>query len=419
MMMKENYDIAVIGGGAAGLVAGITAARKGARVLITEKEPRVGRKLLATGNGRCNFTNRYTAVEHYHGADPDFTAYANTRFSPADNEAFFRSLGVMAVEEEEGKVYPLSLQAAAVLDMLRLETERRSIDLRVSTEIKELLPRKKGFLLKSEGASFFAEKVIVACGGMASPELGGCGLGYRLLESCGHRRTALAPALVKIKTDNRLTNGLKGIKVEGVLTLRKRGKVVGRERGEILFTDFGISGPPVLQLSRCLCFEHPEDFVAELDLLPQWEEKGLLALLRERRELLGDSTLEYYLTGLVQKKVGQLLLKEALASKLSRLGGDLTEEELKRIAGILKHFTLEVKGVLGWKQAQVTAGGVVTADFDPETMESRIVPGLYAVGEVLDIDGDCGGFNLQWAWAGGRLAGECAAENDVVVRTRA
>ena len=406
--MKEVFDIAVIGGGAAGFAAAITASQKGARVVMAEKEQRVGKKLLATGNGRCNFSNRFADVSHYHGEDPAFMAYANERFSPTENEAFFRSLGVMAVEEDGGKMYPMSLQAAAVLDMLRLAAERLKVAVKTETTVTEICPNKKGFMLKTKEEPFFAAKVIVACGGMASPELGGCKLGYDLLENLGHSVTALAPALVKIKTDNRLPNALKGIKVEGVLTLKHRGKVAGREEGEILFTEFGISGPPVLQLSRCLCFERAEEFAAEIDLLPQMDENELVELLKERRAILADSALEYYLTGLVQKKVGQLLLKEALGSKLSRGVDDLSDGELRKISAMLKRFTLEVKGVLGWKQAQVTAGGVRTSEFDPKTMESRIVPGLYAVGEVLDIDGDCGGFNLQWAWASGRLAGDCA-----------
>ncbi|MBQ2764893.1 MAG: aminoacetone oxidase family FAD-binding enzyme [Firmicutes bacterium] len=407
--MKEFYDIAVVGGGAAGLAAAITAARKGARVVIAEKEQRVGKKLLATGNGRCNYSNRFADKSRYHGEESDFMIYANTVYSPEENEVFFRSLGVMTVEEEKGKMFPLSLQAAAVLDMLRLEAERLRIAVKTETTVTELLSRGDGFTVRTKDGAFGAKKVIVACGGMASPELGGTKLGYDLLERCGHSLTKLAPALVKIKTENRLPNALKGIKVEGTLTLKKKGKIVGKEEGEILFTEFGISGPPVLQLSRCLCYENAEDFTAEIDLLPTFAEAELWELLKERRSNLADVTLEYYLTGLVQKKVGQLLLKEALSSKLSRMVGDLSDDELQRIAEILKHFTLQVEGVLGWKQAQVTAGGIRTADFDPKTMESKLVPGLYAVGEVLDIDGDCGGFNLQWAWASGRLAGECAA----------
>lgn len=245
---------------------------------------------------------------------------------------------------------------------------------------------------------------------MASPELGGCHFGYDLLTAAGHRLGKQAPALVKIKTENRLPNALKGIKVEGVLSLKKRRQIVSSAEGEILFTDYGLSGPPVLELSRVLCFENAEEFTAETDLLPQFSQDELNTLLRERRVLLADASLEYFLTGMVQKKVGMLLLKEALHTKLSRLNGSLSDEELLRITDILKHFALPVKGVLGWKQAQVTAGGILTEDFDGQTMESKLVPGLYAVGEVLDIDGDCGGFNLQWAWASGRLAAESAVD---------
>lgn len=403
------FDIAVIGGGAAGMAAAVTAARRGASVVLLEKEPRLGRKLLATGNGRCNFTNVRTDLSRYHGADVSFAADALEQFSARDNMAFFRSLGVMAKEEERGKVFPLSLQASAVLDMLRLELERKAVCLRTDTRIIGLSAMKKGFRLESQnGERFSAAKVIVAGGGMASPELGGCHFGYDLLREQGHRLSDLAPALVKMKTDNRLPNALKGIKIEGILTLKKKNQRIASAEGEILFTDFGISGPPVLELSRVLCFEKAEDFLAEIDLLPSFTEEELTLLLRERRSLLAETSLEYFLTGMVPKKVGMLLMKEALHTKLSRSSVSLSDEELIWVAHILKHFSLWVKGVLGWKQAQVTAGGILTRDFDRKTMESKLVPGLYAAGEVLDIDGDCGGFNLQWAWSSGRLAAESA-----------
>ena len=405
------FDIAVIGGGAAGMAAAVTAARRGASVILSEKEPRLGRKLAATGNGRCNFTNKNTDLSRYHGADVSFAAEALARFSPDENIAFFRSMGIMEKEEERGKVFPLSLQASSVLDMFRSELERRKVCLRTDTRIVSVVPRKNGFRLEdSQGEKISAAKVIVAGGGMASPELGGCHFGYDLLTAAGHRLGKQAPALVKIKTENRLPNALKGIKVEGVLSLKKRRQIVSSAEGEILFTDYGLSGPPVLELSRVLCFENAEEFTAETDLLPQFSQDELNTLLRERRVLLADASLEYFLTGMVQKKVGMLLLKEALHTKLSRLNGSLSDEELLRITDILKHFALPVKGVLGWKQAQVTAGGILTEDFDGQTMESKLVPGLYAVGEVLDIDGDCGGFNLQWAWASGRLAAESAVD---------
>lgn len=407
----KTYDIAVIGGGAAGLAAAITALRGGTTVLVAEKEARIGKKLLATGNGRCNFTNLYTTKDRYHGTDPGFTVYANEKFSPENNMAFFRSLGVMTKVEDEGKAFPLSLQAAAVLDMLRLEVETRGADLRTGLRITSVKKENGGFLLCSAEETFYAKKVIVAAGGMASPELGGCRFGYDLLGKSGHSCSELAPALVKIKTDNRLTNGLKGIKVEGKISLCRHGEIVGSEEGEILFTEFGVSGPPVLQLSRLLCFEKPEAFTVVIDLLPEFSEEELKNLLKERRTLLTEATLDFFVNGLVQKKVGQMLIKEALGCKLSRSIEGLTDDELFAVARILKGFSLPVWGVLGWKQAQVTAGGILTKDFDEKTMESKLVPGLYAAGEVLDIDGDCGGFNLQWAWASGRLAAESAVKS--------
>lgn len=409
-MNPKKYELAVIGGGAAGFAAAVTASRLGCSVLLLEKQPRVTRKLAATGNGRCNFTNENIADCRYHGKEPVFQHYANTRFDAESNIAFFRSLGVMAITEEKGKVFPLSLQASAVVDLLRAEADRNGVTVYTDTEVIKITGQKGDFTLCTKDRNFCAEKVIVATGGMASPELGGSLCGYQLLEALGHTVTPLAPALVKLKTENRLTNALKGLKVEGVLILKQKGKEVFSEAGEILFTEYGISGPPVLACSRLLCYENAADFTAEIDLLPQFSEAEVFSLLKERRTLFRNSNAELFLTGLVMKKIGQLLMKDVLGCKLSRLVGTFSDGELKVVANALKGVSLAVKGTLGWKQAQVTVGGVATAEFSAETMESKIVPGMYAVGEVLDIDGDCGGFNLQWAWASGRLAAEAAVK---------
>jgi hypothetical protein len=412
--MKQLYDVAVIGGGAAGFAAAIACAKKknGIKIVILEKEVRVAKKLLATGNGRCNFTNTENGSHHYHGKDGLFQAAANCRFDPVSNIAFFRSLGIMAKIEETGKVYPLSLQASAVVDMLRAESERLGIAVLTESIVEKVSSKEGTFTLITSTLPVCAKKVIVATGGMAAPELGGSHRGYDLLTSLGHRLIPIAPSLVKIKTNNRIPNALKGIKVEGLLTLKKEStnEAVGMETGEILFTDYGLSGPPVLQLSRFLCYENAEDFTLEIDFLPSFTKEDLLDLLNERRVILASCSLEYYLTGLVQKKVGQLLLKEALHSKLSREVNRLEDSELEKICHALKGFPLPVVGTLGWKQSQVTAGGIDVGDFNDTTMESRIVSGLYGAGEVLDIDGDCGGYNLQWAVSSGRLAGESAAE---------
>lgn len=410
--MKHLYEVAVIGGGAAGFAAAIACAKKRnqTKIVILEKEVRVAKKLLATGNGRCNFTNTENGPGHYHGKTPSFQEAANRRFDPMSDIAFFRSLGIMAKIEETGKVYPLSLQASAVVDLLRAESERLGIVVLTESTVEKISPVKGQFHLTTTTVPVDAKKVIVAAGGMAAPALGGSRWGYDLLTPLGHRLIPITPSLVKIKTDNRIPNALKGIKVEGLLTLKKGDAVVGEEAGEILFADYGLSGPPVLQLSRRLCYENPTDFTVEIDFLPCFSQEELLDLLAERRRILAAQSLECYLTGLVQKKLGQLLLKEALHCKLSREVNSLKDDELKEICRLLKRFPLEVVGTLGWKQAQVTAGGIDVADFSDTTLESRLVPGLYAVGEVLDIDGDCGGYNLQWAFSSGRLAGENVAD---------
>ncbi len=409
--MEHLYDVAVIGGGAAGFAAAIACARQRNQtdIVILEKETRVAKKLLATGNGRCNFTNTENKAQCYHGKDPSFQEAANRRFPPFANIAFFRSLGIMAKTEENGKVYPLSLQAAAVVDLLRAESQRLGIAVFTETAVERITRREEVFLLDTADQPVYAKKVIVAAGGLVAPELGGSRRGYDLLTALGHPLIPLAPSLVKIRTDPRIPNALKGIKVEGALTLKKATAVVGYAAGEILFADYGLSGPPVLHLSRLLCYENPADFSLEIDFLPCFGQEELLALLKERREVLAAQSLEYYLTGLVQKKVGQLLLKEALHCKVSRGVKSLEDHELIKIGRFLKGFPLAVTGTLGWKQAQVTAGGIDVADFCATTMESKLLPGLYAAGEVLDIDGDCGGYNLQWAISSGRLAGESVA----------
>ena len=405
--MKKRYDIAVVGGGAAGLAAAVTAAGRGRSALLLEKEKRVGKKLLATGNGRCNYTNTAASVRDYRGGDPAFAAAALERFGPAATTAFFHDLGVLPYEEEEGRVYPLSRQAAAVLDALRFAADRRGVETRTETRVTAIVPERGLFRLEAGEAAFAAKKVIIACGGMAGPELGGCRDGYGLLAALGHPVTDIAPSLVKIRTENRLTRPMKGVRVLGRAVLKKRGEAVSETAGEFLFTDYGVSGIPVMQLSRSLCFDEPTAFALELDLLPAFSPADLADELKKRRADLAAAPTEDFLIGMVPKKVGQVLLREALG-KRGGVAGDLTDDEILALAETLKRFSLPVTGVLGWKEAQVTAGGAETSFFDGATMESRLVPGLYAAGEVLDIDGGCGGYNLQWAWASGRLAAEAA-----------
>ncbi len=404
--------IAVIGGGASGLAAAITCARLGREVVLWEKEPRVGKKLLATGNGRCNLSNRQLELRRYHGQDPAFAAPALARHDFADTCDFFAGLGVPLREEEDGKMYPRCFQAAGVLDALRLACQELGVTVQDGCPVPHLQATADGFLLEAGGNSRWVEQVILASGGPASPQLGGSESGLELLRRLGHTITPLLPAIVQLKTATTTIRGLSGLKWQGRATLEVAGAVTAQQEGEILFTDYGLSGPPILQLSSLVArVPAGQTITLLLDLLPEWSEQELWQLLYNRQQLLGQRPLEHFGAGLLPKRLGQAACKAAGCGPLSRHAASLSHRELAQICRQLKKWTLPVTGTLGLGQAQVTAGGAATAQFIPETLASRLVPGLYACGEVLDIDGDCGGFNLQWAWSSGRLAAEAAAHS--------
>jgi predicted Rossmann fold flavoprotein len=417
LMSKNNMecDVAIIGGGAGGLLAAIHAAQTAAQyhqpvsILILEKQERVGRKLLATGNGRCNLSNIVCSVTNYHGSNSVFIDQVLELYPPVTVMDFFASLGIICREEENGRVYPYSGQAAAVLDLLRLKAAALDVNIITSQEVQELLPQADDFVLHTNDMTVIARKVIVAAGGAAASQLSG-GFGqYDLLEKLGHRLTPLYPALVQVKTQDKLPKALQGIKIEGAVSLLHQGRLLRREEGEILFTEYGLSGPPILQLSRAISVCPPADLqemLLLLDILPSYSQKQLLELLKQKRKQNDYLNLEYFLLGLVNKKLGMLLLKQLGLTPLSRLAAGLSDDELQKIALMLKALPLYPSGTRGWSQAQVTAGGLLTEDFCPQSMESLLHKGLYAIGEILDVDGDCGGYNLQWAFASGLVAGK-------------
>lgn len=394
---------AIIGGGAAGLMAAITAAEGGNRVTLFERQSRVGRKLLATGNGRCNLTNINLSPENYHGDKADFADFALSQFPPEKTLDFFRSLGLLTVTEPSGRVYPFSDQAGSVLDVLRFAAEARGVDIRVDAEVKRISRRDNGFcVFFGEEAEDF-QKVIVCCGGMAGGKLGGTKSGYELLSSLGHSRTKLYPSLVQLRTDATFVRSLKGVRADGDVKLYENGELIAHSAGEIQFTDYGLSGPAVFEVSRAASSASGKVEV-QLDLLRGADERTLSDMMEKRVRDLSALTLENLLTGILHNRLGRTLIRASgyeLASPLSAL----SRGDIEKIAKTVKCFRLSVNGTQGFDAAQVTAGGISTDEFDPKTMESLLVPGLYAAGEVLDIDGDCGGYNLQWAWSSGKLAG--------------
>lgn len=387
-------DTAIIGGGATGLAAAIFAARRGKNVLLLERLPRVGKKILSTGNGRCNITNQNIAPTRYHGQDASFAMMALSVFSLSDTASFFESIGLLFTEGENGKLYPKSLQASSVLDLLRLELSRLDVSETVDTFVKDVKKEKDGFHITAEdGRTFFAKTVILATGGKAAPSMGTDGAGYALAQNFGHTCITPIPSLVQIKTEPPM-RALKGVKHVGEASLYIDGAHVHSETGEILFTDYGLSGPPIFNLSRYASegVRQNRKVCISLNLFPDYTPEALFSFLEARKKALPHLTGEAFLFGLLPKLLGREITKRA--------------RDLYDLSGLLSAFPLKVTGVMPWANAQVTAGGIATKDVNPETMESRLCPGLYFCGEILDIDGDCGGFNLQWAWSSAYVAAQ-------------
>ncbi len=394
-------NVAVIGGGASGLVAAISAAQNGARVTIYESGARVGRKILSTGNGRCNMTNTNASAAYYHGGDAGFVRGAAEKFWVKDTLGFFLSLGVLTKTEQDGRVYPYSDRASSVLDALRLKIDALGVRVVTNYEVKSVKRKNNRFLIiPYRGESETADAVIVATGGRAAPDLGSKGGGYDILKGLGHTVTDTRPSLVQIKTETETVKKLKGIKITAEASIDG-----AKEYGEILFTDYGLSGIAIFSLTAYL----DKQKTVSLDLMHEKSGEELTAMLKERARIMAQVPLESYFTGMLDKRVGQALLKSALVSPLSRLSSTLTDAETKRIADVMKKWEFKIEGTMSWNNAQTTKGGAVTSEFDRDTMESKIVSGLYASGEVFDVDGDCGGYNLQWAWSSGYIAGMSAA----------
>lgn len=383
---------AVIGGGAAGLMAACALARAGAYVTVLERQNRVGKKLLATGNGRCNMTNLDASPGNYRGAVSEILS----AFPPTRVLAEFERLGVPARIDSEGRAYPASNMAASVLDNLRLSLLEAGGIERTEFDAVQIA---RGFEIRARnGDAFFCDRALVATGGPAAPKLGGTAAGHELLRELGHSVTRLLPAIAPIHTETAAIKGLKGQRARCHVTLFDGKRAVRKEAGEVLFTETGVSGICVMQLARdAQTLKNPR---LSFDFAPEAGDD----LLSRRADHLPNRKLEDFLNGLVPRRLGWAALRAAGIDDFARPASSLSVDELAGLTRALRGFSLRVTGVSGFDAAQVTAGGVLMDEFDPVTLESRLVPGLFAAGEVLDVDGDCGGYNLQWAWASGLAA---------------
>ena len=397
--------IGVIGAGSSGMAAAIAAAQwENNQVLLFERQSRVGRKLQATGNGRCNLSNMKAHCELYHGEQPEFAKRALQIFDVSDTMYWFSQIGLYMIMEQSGRIYPHSDQANSVVDVLRFALNKENITLHTSFEVTKVRKTDAGFQIEGNGEVYTCDKLIIACGGLAGTKLGGSMSGYQLLRSFGHKVTKLRPSLVQIKSSWNSCAALKGVRANCHAAIYRDDTLFAESTGEIQFTEYGLSGPVIFEISRDVC-QGSGQWVCRLDLLPDLDEKQLFDHIKQRckTELLTDELF----TGVLHNRLGRVVTQNAGIRNGIKIA-DLRDDELMQAVHTAKKLEVTLTEPMGMEYAQVTAGGVYTSEFDGETMESKLVRGLYACGEVLDIDGDCGGYNLQWAWSSGLLAGNCA-----------
>lgn len=407
-----RQKVMIIGGGAAGLTGGIFAARQGAQVTILEQMDRAGKKILSTGNGKCNLTNRFLDETCYRSENPSFPYKTLKEFGVEKTLEFFEELGIY-VKDKNGYLYPNSEQAAAVSDLLKLEAERQKVSLVCRCRVEGIKKTGKGFLIRTSQGNYQADRVILASGGKAAPVTGSDGSGYVLAQSLGHRLIKPLPALVQLRCVGTYFKQLAGIRTDACVTLLTDQKVLAVERGELQLTDYGISGIPVFQVSRYAAktLDQGKKVKARIHFLPDKTQKQVEELLGRRRDQMGHKTAEELLMGVFQKKLIAVLLKESGIS-LSAPAGKLEKRQIGTLAEKICRFETEVVSTNPFENAQVCCGGMDTDQVNPRTMESKAVKGLYLAGEVLDVDGICGGYNLQWAWSSGAIAGIYAGRGD-------
>lgn len=410
--MQKGKDVIVVGGGAAGMMAAISARRLGAKVTILEKNSRIGKKILATGNGRCNFTNINTDLTYYHGADPEFAQSALRGFTANDTIRFFEKLGIAHKVEELGKVFPLSDQASSVLDVLRYELTELGVKVVTDAWVSGMAENEEGFVLYlKNGERYQGDRVIIATGGQAMPASGSDGSGYELAKRLGHTITDVFPALVQLKLEGPYFKRIAGVKFVGTAEIMDNHRSLAKERGDILFANYGVSGPPIFQISRKAgeLLNAGKEGYLKITIIDTFSKEELSKVMEKRFQIGSRKPIDFSLVGLINKRLIPVVLMEAGLNDLKRPVAELTGEERARIVEHLTDWRFKIRGTKSWPSAQVTAGGVDTKEIEEDTMESKLVKGLFFAGEIMDIDGQCGGFNLQWAWSSGFIAGRSAA----------
>ncbi len=399
-----KYKLVIIGGGAAGMMAAISASRiiPGEEIVLVEKNPDLGKKIAATGNGRCNFSNRFCQAQDY-GGSIEHAEGVFRKLSPADTVKLWSELGILAREEGGGRLYPYSEQARSVIAAMEDELRSKNVNILLSSKVKNVYKKGQVFHVDLEEANLQGQMLILATGGKAGHKFGSTGDGYGFAKGFGHSLVRPLPGLVQILTEEKSFKNLKGVRSKGIVSLKKADQLIGMEEGEIQFTGKGLSGICIFNLSRHLG-EKASEFHIEIDLFPGFPLEEVSGLLRDKRVNMKDRTADSFLRGMLKEKLIASYLEMA-GINVTTMVGQVDEHQLLELAKLLKCRRVAIKGTEGWVEAQVTVGGVNCKEVSADTLESSLVAGLFFAGELLDVDGKCGGWNLQWAWSSGWTAG--------------
>ncbi len=397
-----NYDVIIIGGGAAGLFSAVQLKTKkpSLSVCVIESLDRVGKKLITTGNGRCNITNKACLPERFHGAKCEFISSVLERFTPTDTVCAFSQIGVETVFEEDDKAYPMSYQASSVVDALRFACDELGVTVVVECAAKDII-KTDIYKVRTTRGTFFAKSLVVTGGLYSGGQKLGCdGSVLSILKRMGLKTVSVNPAIVQLKTNTDIVRQLKGIKVVCTASLYNGSALLRQEFGEVLFCDYGLSGPPILQISR----NAQSGSRVVLDLVPSLDKVALLQILKARKKVLENRKNENFLTGFLNKRLGQVVLKTS-GIALSNSVKDLTDTDLENICRAIKAFEFSVTGNTGFLNSQVSAGGISETELTND-LECKKYPKMFLAGEIINVDGDCGGFNLQWAWSSAAVASD-------------
>lgn len=396
------YSVIIVGGGFSGLVLANECKSGGVSFLLLEKNDRLGKKILATGNGRGNVSNVDLSKKHYHSNENGFCDYAIKNYDNRLIARFFEERGVL-LSEENGKIYPVSRQANAVLDALRLGLSED--EFKTLSEVTDITydKNKKIFSVVTACGTYYAQNVALGVGGKSSPNFGSDGKSYRLAEKFGHKITKLYPSLVQLTAKKEAVKGLKGVKENAKVTAFDGEVMLSETVGDILFTDNGVSGNTVFSLSSYLVDKKQPKI--KIDFLPDLNVEACKQNLKNRRAYYKNLAVESFLSGLVHSRISYKTVFGLYGENTSKLKySDVTDRDIDKLVTALKNTEIEIVGNLGFSQSQVTKGGVSVKDVDESTMESKLQKGLYLIGEILDVDGDCGGYNLQWAFSSAKCA---------------